>query len=257
MNDEPMMYPWTSEAYSDKLGIRIVSLLNPQPGERILDLGSGRGDLTAEIAAAGAIPTGIDFSAEMVNRARSKYPELTFQTADASTYRTESSYDAVFSNATLHWIQDAHSVAQSVWLSLRDGGRFVAEFAGSGNVALLTAAMQSALESRGYTWEGRCPWYLPTIGEYTSLLEQTGFRVTFAQHFERRTPLKEGISIRDWMNSFAGWFFPDVPGAERELIYGEIEAELKPYLAKEDQWFIDTSRLRIAAVKEPSADRYV
>ncbi|MBD2870012.1 methyltransferase domain-containing protein [Paenibacillus arenilitoris] len=231
-------------------GIEVLSLLQPRPGERILDFGCGNGDLTAEIAASGALAAGIDLSEESVMRAKRKYPELDIRAADARLYRTEIPYDAVFSNAALHWIPDAAAVARSVWLALREGGRFVAEFAGSGNLAALTSAMEEALEAHGYARAGRTPWYLPTIGEYAGLLERSGFRVTFAQHFDKPSPLKGAAGIRGWLDSFAEYFFYDVAPADKESIYRAIESKAKPRLERDGQWFLDTSRLRIAAVKE-------
>ncbi|MFB7813638.1 class I SAM-dependent methyltransferase [Paenibacillus chitinolyticus] len=233
-----------------KPGEGVLSLLMPQPGELILDVGCGSGDLAAEITAAGANPTGIDLSEEMVKRARQKYPELNIQVEDVCHYRTEVPFDAVVSNAVLHWVKDAPAVARSIWLALREGGRFVAEFAGSGNVALLTAAMEQALEEHGYAWAGRNPWYFPTIGEYASLLEQTGFRVTLAQQFDKPTPLKGGMGIRKWLDSFSDYFFRDVTPADKASIFQAIEAKVKPYLEREGQWMVDTSRLRIVAFKK-------
>ncbi|GGD60257.1 class I SAM-dependent methyltransferase [Paenibacillus nasutitermitis] len=233
-------------------GAGALSLLNPRPGERILDLGCGIGNLTAAIAATGAIPTGIDKSEEMVGRARRKFPELNIQTGDVCYYRTDSYYDAVFSNAVIHWIKDAPAAARSIWLALRDGGRFVAEFAGSGNVSVLTTAMEQELEAHGYAWAGRNPWYFPTIGEYTTLLEQTGFRVTFAQHFDTLTPIKGENGIRKWLESFSEYFFQDVTTADKTSIFRSIEAKVEPHLNLEGQWMADTSRLRIEAMKKPA-----
>lgn len=234
----------------------LLSLLQPQPGERILDLGCGNGTLTSAIAAAGAIPTGIEVSAEMVNRARQNHPELDLQVADARHYRTARPFDAVFSHAVIHWIKDAPAVAETVFLALRQGGRFVTEFAGHGNVATLTTAIEQELTARGYAWAGRNPWYHPTIGEYASLLERTGFRVTFAQHFDRPTPLKAEGGIRRWLESFADHFFADVSAEERLSIYDAIEERVRPHLYRDGQWVLDTSRLRIRAVKgaQPSSN---
>nr|WP_227793615.1 class I SAM-dependent methyltransferase [Paenibacillus guangzhouensis] len=233
-----------------KLDDGILSLLHPESGERILDVGCGNGDLLAKIAAAGAVPTGIDMSEAVVQRARQKYPELDIQVADAAQYRSELPYDAVFSHATLHWIQDAERVTRSIWLALREGGRFVTEFAGRGNVAALTTAIQQALLSHGYTWEGRNPWYHPSLGEYTSLLERNGFRVLFAQHVDKPTPFKREGGIRIWLDAFNDYFFHDVSAADKSSIYDAIESQLKPYLFQDGQWHIDTSRLRIVAIKE-------
>jgi trans-aconitate methyltransferase len=258
MCSEPCTHHWNAGAYDDqpgfvaKPGAGLLSLLQPRPGEQILDLGCGNGGWTAEIAAAGAIPTGIDLSEEMVKRARQKYPELNIQVADACHYRTDVRFDAVFSNAALHWIKDAPAVARSIWLALREGGRLVAEFAGSGNLAVLTAAMEQALEAHGYAWAGRNPWYHPTIGEYASLLEQTGFRVTLAHHFDRPTPLKGDTGVRHWLDSFADYFFLDVTSADKASIYRAIEAQVKPHFERGGQWMADTRRLRIVAIKAPA-----
>jgi len=233
-----------------KLGAAPLSMLQPQIGERILDLGCGNGNLTAQIAAAGAIPTGIDLSEEMIKHAKEKYPELNIQLSDATQYRTDTHFDAVFSNAAVHWIKDASAVANTIWLALREGGRFVAEFAGSGNIAILTNAIKQELQAHGYKWEGRDPWYFPTIGQYTSLLEQTGFRVMFAQHFDKLSPLKNDVGIRRWLDGFNNHFFHDVSPADKESIYNAIEERAKTQLERDGQWMIDTSRMRIIAIKE-------
>ncbi|CAM3120810.1 methyltransferase domain-containing protein [Paenibacillus taichungensis] len=246
-NSVPYIY---SMDFLSNLGVDILSLLQPQTGERILDIGSGNGDLTAKIAAAGAIPTGIDLSERMVTLAQQKYPDLNVQVKDASKYRTDEPFDAVFSHAALHWINNPAATTRSIWLALREGGRFVAEFAGSGNIAILITAMKQALEEHGYTWAGRNPWYHPTLGEYANLLEQNGFRVTFAQHFDKPAPLKGEEGLRNWLNSFADYFFKDVSSADLESIYQAILTEVKPHLEREGQWFLDTTRLRIVAIKE-------
>lgn len=240
-----------STDFLSNLGVDVLSLLQPQIGERILDIGSGNGDLTAKIAAAGAILTGIDLSERMVTLAQQKYPDLNVQVKDASQYRTNIPFDAVFSHAAIHWINNSTDTIRSIWLALREGGRFVAEFAGSGNVSILTTVMKQVLEEHGYTWAGRNPWYHPTLGEYATLLEQNGFRVTFAQHFDKPAPLKGEEGLRNWLNSFADYFFKDVSSAYMESIYQAIVGEVKPHFEREGQWFLDTKRLRIVAIKEP------
>lgn len=256
MPNEPSNHHSGSEFNMEKLdfiaqlGAKPLSLLQPQTGERILDLGCGNGNLTAQIAAAGAIPTGIDLSENMIKLAKEHYPELDIQVSDATQYRTDSHFDAVFSNAAIHWIKDAPAVARTIWHALREGGRFVAEFAGSGNISILTDAIKQELESHGYEWEGRDPWYFPTIGEYTSLLEQTGFRVMFAQHFDKLSPLKNDVGILKWLDGFNNHFFHDVSPVDKESIYNAIEERVKPQLEHNGQWMIDTSRMRIIAIKK-------
>lgn len=249
VNQEDQHKGFNNEA---RQGSEILSLLQPQAGERILDLGCGNGGLTVQLADAGAVPTGIDWSEEMVSKAMQQYPGLNFQAIDACHYRSDTSYDAVFSHAVLHWIQDAPAVARTVWLALGEGGRFVAEFAGKGNAAVMTGAIRGALEAHGYEWEVCSPWYHPTIGEYASLLEDTGFRVVFAQHVEKPTQLKGDQGVQRWLAGFDEYFFADVNPADKASIYRMIEEKVEPRLKQGGQWMLDTCRLRIVAVKETS-----
>ncbi|SDX59408.1 trans-aconitate 2-methyltransferase [Paenibacillus sp. PDC88] len=228
----------------------LISLLQPAAGERILDVGCGNGNLTAKIAAAGAIPTGIDASEEIIAKAKLNYPELQLSVEDARYYKTEILYDAVFSNAVLHWIKDAPAVVSSIGSALRNGGRFVAEFAASGNIAIILTAIRAELEQYGYEWEGRNPWYHPTIGEYSSLLEQTGFKVIFAQHMDSKSTLKGGLGIRNWMDNFSSYLFRGVTAEHQALIYDAVEERVRSELYKDGHWMIDISRLRIAAIKQ-------
>ncbi|MGQ8872417.1 class I SAM-dependent methyltransferase [Paenibacillus sp. TSA_86.1] len=237
-------------AVQSKLPIQspsLLSMLQPSPGERILDVGCGDGVLTAKIAATGAITTGIDFSEESIAEAMEKYPELDFQIADAGHYRTHERYDAVFSHAALHWMPDVTAVVQTMQLQLKEGGRLVAEFAGSGNTAILLHAVREELLTRGYSWEGRNPWYHPTVGEFSSLLEQHGFRVLFIQHTNTLRPLKQGI--RQWLNSFATYLFRDIAADEKELVMKVVEKKVEAQLYREGQWNLDISRLRVVAIK--------
>jgi trans-aconitate methyltransferase len=247
---------WDATHYDNKLsfvsalGKSMLELLAPQSGERILDVGCGTGDLASEIAAAGAEPVGIDLSAEMIERARQKYPSIRFDVANAETFRTTERYDAVFSNAALHWMKRPADVIESIWLALRPGGRFVAEFGGKGNVEGIVEAIAKVLHGKGILAEERNPWYFPSIGEYSALLEKQGFRVVIAIHFDRPTPLGDGErGLENWLDAFAGNFFYDLSEAEKRKAYQEIADILKPRMYAENGWIADYSRIRVVARK--------
>ncbi|UFJ41269.1 class I SAM-dependent methyltransferase [Brevibacillus humidisoli] len=248
---------WNAELYDTKMGFvselgkGVLDFLAVQAGESVLDLGCGTGDLTAAIADAGALPVGIDLSDEMIRQARDKYPSLCFAVANAETYRTEQSFDAVFSNAALHWMKRPADVIDSIWLALRPGGRFVAEFGGKGNVQTIVAGITEVLADYGIDAWQRHPWYFPSIAEYSTLLEQRGFTVAYACLFERPTPLgTESDAIADWLDSFADPFFYDFSAKEKAAAYRKIADKLRPKLYMERNWVGDYRRLRVVAYKE-------
>jgi len=194
----------------------------------------------------------MDYSEQMLECARSKYPELAFVIGNAENFAVSEPVDAVFSNAALHWVKDAEGAAASVWRALNTGGRFVAEFGGKGNVeGILKAISQVLSEDYGRNAEERYPWYFPSIGEYSSLLEKRGFRVTYAEHYERPTPLQggeEGLMV--WLEAFAAdAFFPEFNSSERQRIFQRVSEVAQERLFKDGQWIADYQRLRIIAVK--------
>lgn len=252
------MNQWNADLYDDKLsyvsqyGKGILSILNPQPGERILDLGCGTGDLANEISKAGAQVTGMDYSEEMIRQSKSKYPDIPFITANAENYRPEEAFDAVFSNAALHWMKNAQDVVKTIYSCLRPGGRFVAEFGGKGNVGIITENTIAVLEEYFGVPDARDrnPWYFPSIAEYTTLLEHQGFRVTYAEHFDRPTPLEDGENgLRHWLASFTGDFFSGLSEGEKQQAYALIMNRAKPLLFDGQIWSADYKRIRIAAIK--------
>jgi trans-aconitate methyltransferase len=229
-----------------------LELLEVKPGERILDLGCGTGYLTQEIKNHGAEVTGIDASAEMIAKASGKYPGISFAVADATDFHFDEKFDAVFSNATLHWVHKANEAIKCVYDALKPGGRFVAEMGGMDNMKYMIAATQRVLEQHGYSkLAERKPWYFPSLGEYTTKLEAAGFRVTSAYHFDRPTLLQDGrAGVAKWLNMFGDTFFEGIEETEKQQILTEITNLLEPHYNKNGEWYADYVRLRFVAVKE-------
>ena len=242
-------------AFVWKHGRGVVELLAPKPGERILDLGCGTGHLTNQIAAAGAEVIGLDKSQPMIEEARRLYPDLRFEIADATDFQFAQQFDAVFSNAAIHWMKDQRSVARCIFEALRQGGRFVAEFGGKGNIRAIRTALSDAIQAAGEEMNAE-PFarYYPAIGEYATLLEAQGFRVTFATHFDRPTKLDDGEKgLRNWLFTFADNVIEPLPENKREEVIAEVELKLRPLLFRDGSWFADYRRLRVVAFKEEVA----
>ena len=229
----------------------VLELLDIKPGERILDLGCGTGHLTQEIKNHGAEVVGIDASAEMIEQASRKNPEVSFAVADATDFHFDEKFDAVFSNATLHWIHKADEAIGHIYDSLKTDGRFVAEMGGKDNMKQMIAATQKVLEKYSYhKLAERKAWYFPSLGEYTSKLEKAGFRVTFAIHFDRPTLLQDGcVGVAKWLNMFGDTFFEGIDEIEKKQIVAEITDLLEPDYNIDGEWYADYVRLRFVAVK--------
>jgi trans-aconitate methyltransferase len=243
---------WDSSLYDDRHSFvwkkagDLVELLAPKAGERILDLGCGTGHLTAQIAALGAVTMGLDASVSMIAQARQNYPKLKFALGDASEFRFDEPFDAVFSNAALHWIPEAGRVMASVAQALKPGGRFVLEMGSRGNIARIVKALREVLREAGFP--ERNPWYFPSAGEYARLLEQHGFEIEALWTIERWCKLEHPEKgLREWLEMFAGVWFEEVPEKEREGVIAEIESRLKPQLRRDGAWWADYRRLRLVA----------
>lgn len=250
----PALYQ-SGHSFVWEYGRDLVRLLAPQPGERILDVGCGTGQLTAEIAQAGAKVIGIDSSASMIEQARSNFPDIDFEIAEATALPYEQEFDAVFSNAVLHWVQDADRAASGIARALKPGGRFVAEFGGKGNVEALLDAAFHALADLGVPEEARRnPWYYPSIGEYAALLERHRLEVAFAALFDRPTPLEKGKSaLSDWLTMFCGRLTASL-SKDQEPEFQRLVAEYAaPHLLRDGQWVMDYRRLRVVAVRRSPA----
>ncbi|QQL49109.1 methyltransferase domain-containing protein [Mucilaginibacter ginkgonis] len=249
---------WNAELYDDKhafvyqFGESVLGLLDVKPGERIHDLGCGTGDLTKQIQELGADVIGTDLSPQMIAKAKEKFPDVKFEVADAADFELGNDFDAVFSNAALHWVKDQDAMMTSVYKSLKPGGRFVAEMGGKGNVQKLITVTRDTLNKYGYHQQAKySQWYFPSVGEYASRLESHGFRVTFAVHFDRKTPLQDGeAGLIKWIEMFGSPYFEGVTPTDKEKILNEITALLKPDYEENGQWYADYKRLRFTAIKE-------
>lgn len=249
---------WNADLYDQKhafvfkFGEDVLDLLDVKAGEHILDIGCGTGHLTKQIQDKGAIVKGTDYSPDMIAQAKALFPDVDFAVENAADFYTDQKYDAVFSNAALHWVLDANGAIKSIYDALKHGGRFVAEMGGKGNVEKLTQAVRLVLVNHGYINQADVKvWFFPSTAEYAKLLEDHGFRVTFTSHFDRKTPLQDGDEgVAKWIRMFGAQFLQDIPEDEKEQILKEITHKLEPYYNEGGQWYADYKRLRFVAVKE-------
>lgn len=235
--------------YVPELGRGLIDLLDPRPGDRILDLGCGDGELTLRLAARGCTVIGVDRSEAFVAAARRRGVHA--QVADARRLAAAGwaagSFDGVFSNAVLHWIREPAAVLAGVRRLLRTGGRFVAEFGGAGNIATVHGALRAAFLRRGLDPAARDPWYFPAPESYRALLEGGGFAVTAITLFERPTPIPG--SLADWLELFGAAWLADLDQPARGEIVAEVTAAAAPRLRDgAGAWTVDYVRLRVRAV---------
>jgi SAM-dependent methyltransferase len=240
---------WDPERYQrnasfvPEYGREVLEWLAPRRGERVLDLGCGDGALTA-ILATTCDTIGVDQSNEQVAAARRR--GLDARVADGARLPFDAEFDAVFSNAALHWMSDPEAVIDGVWRALKPGGRFVAEMGGVGNVAAVIDALESVLAARGIDGRGAMPWYFPTPAEYAAKLERRGFTVERLALLPRPTPLPGPLA--DWLDTFAECYLAPVPVADRKGAKGEVEDRLRERLFDAQRgWVVDYIRLRFAA----------
>ena len=243
---------WNAEQYAKNarfvsdLGQAVLDLLNPQPGERILDLGCGDGALTERLVAAGANVVGVDSSADMVRAAKDR--GLDARVVDGYTLEFDSEFDAVFSNAAMHWMKrDPDAIVAGAYRALKPGGRFVAEMGGHGCVAAITVALCATLQERGLSNPADLiPWYFPTPDEYQARLEAAGFAIEHIALIPRPTPLPTGM--RGWLDTFAIPFTTTLPEYKRGEFLDEVTEKLRPVLCDSNgRWTADYMRLRFLA----------
>ncbi len=256
-----------------KYGSSVLDLLDPKPGEFILDIGCGTGELTNEIAnrvfaqsatvkddGRQGMVFGMDADSNMIQRAQNSFDKVIFFQGNASnfslpTMARQSSceaapltkVDAIFSNAALHWVTDAEAAVASMSYVLKPGGRFVVEFGGHGNVDQIVQAANKVLNKS----PDNNPWYFPTIGEYSMLLERHGIEVTNAVLFERPTELQGGVDgMKNWLQMFGGILLNESSAKEKDdEVVEDIVTLLRPVLYNGQTWTADYRRLRIVGKK--------
>lgn len=243
---------WSADDYATNarfvpdLGAPVLELLNPKAGERILDLGCGDGYLTEQISASGASVLAADMSDALLEKARARGLET--QNLDGQKLTFNGEFDAVFSNAALHWMPDGPAVVAGVARALKPGGRFVAEMGGFGNVAAITTALRAALQNHGVALPSPYPWFFPSAEHYQSLLIGAGFQVVQMTLFPRPTPLPTGIA--GWLKTFAHPFTGGLSNTREATILADTEALLTQSLRDEyGNWHADYVRLRFEAIK--------
>jgi len=245
---------WSATTYAQNarfvadLGVTVLDLLQPKKGEQILDLGCGDGALTEKLADMGANVIGVDGSADMVAAARAR--GLDARVMDGQNLGFDREFDAVFSNAALHWMPHAAAVAAGVAKALKPGGRFVGEMGGHGNVAAIVTALRATLHARGHNPDEGFGWFFPTADEYAQLLTAHGFTVDQATLIPRPTHLPTGI--KGWLATFAAPFIAGLPDGERQDVLAEVEWLLsRPLRTAAGDWIADYVRLRFAATRDP------
>jgi len=246
---------WDAAAYAEKgrfvadLAGGVVELLAAQAGEAILDLGCGDGALTERIAASGAVMTGVDSTPAMVSAARARGLNVHQVSGEALPFDFNGKFDAVFSNAALHWMPNAEAVIAKVYRALRPGGRFVAEMGGHGNIAAIRTALQSVLAQFGIDAEAIAASFYPSPEHYRRLLEAAGFTVHSIALIPRPTPLPHGMEA--WLDTFRNGVLDLLAPADRAKAVAQTVALLTPMLRDADgNWSADYVRLRFSALRE-------
>jgi len=242
---DPDSYARNARFVSD-LGAPVVELLAPRPGERILDLGCGDGALTNKLADMGCDVVGVDSSAPQIEAARRL--GLDARVIDGASLTFDAEFDAVFSNAAIHWMKPPDDVIAGVWRALKPGGRFVGEFGGHGCVETVKRALVAALKRRSIDGDALNPWFFPTVEDYSARLSRRGFSIRYIALIPRPTPLPTVIDL--WLETFAQSFMAPLEGAGRAAFIDEVREALRPALCDAGgKWFADYVRLRFATEK--------
>ena len=242
---------WNATNYNNhadfvsKLAMPVVELLDPKDGEYILDVGCGEGSLAVEIEKFGANVLAIDLSEDMVEKTKQKGIEAYVMSATDIEYADK--FDAIFSNATLHWVLDPKLALEQFYKALKDDGRVVAEFGGEGNIKALISAIKRVFDNHSEFGEFNNPWYFPSIKTYKKMVEEVGFKVVSMESIKRDTKIDD---ISNWLDIFANGIIKDLNKRAQDVFKKEVRDILKPILYTDEKgWVVDYVRLRFKAVK--------
>ena len=247
---------WDADKYTSdfsfvyQYGESVTELIDDDNNSMLLDLGCGNGALTKALQDKGYIVKGIDASKELLDIAKKNYPDIEFIQADATNFSLQEPVDVVFSNAVFHWIdkERQQDMMRCVHNALKGNGQFVFEFGGYGNNQLIHSALAKVFPAYGYIY--KMPFYFPTISEYSTLLENTGFRVKYAALFDRPTELKGENGLKDWINMFVKTPFAVVENEDvKETMIDKAVENLRGILYKNGKWYADYVRIRMKAIK--------
>jgi len=242
---------WNADNYNkhadfvSNLALPVVDLLNPQKKERILDLGCGDGTLAVEIEKFNTKVVAVDLSESMVEKTKEKSIEAYIMSATELPYENE--FNAVFSNAVLHWVKEPETAISKISNALKTNGRFIAEFGGYGNIKYLTDAMQEVFDKNKEYGEFNNPWYFPKDTDYKQMLEANGFEVEYIELIPRPTKIDD---ITNWLDIFANGIVSHLTEEQQSVFKEEVRGILKPKIYNEkDGWVADYVRLRFKATK--------
>jgi len=242
---------WNAEKYNkhanfvSNLASPVIDLLQPKKDEVILDLGCGDGTLAVEMEKLGANVIAVDLSENMVEKTKEKGIKAFVMSATELTFENE--FDAVFSNAVLHWVKDADEAIKKISKSLKSNGRFIAEFGGYGNIKYLTDAMQEVFNNHKEFGSFNNPWYFPKDTDYKQLLEKNGFDVEYIELIPRPTKIDD---ISNWLDIFANGIVSHLSNEQQKQFKQEVRTILEPKIYSEkDGWVADYVRLRLKATK--------
>lgn len=246
---------WDAEKYKTNFsfihnyGNDLFNLIELDKCQFILDLGCGNGELTKKFYDKGINAFGIDSSDEMLEIAERSYPELNFYKSDAVDFDIAEKVDAVFSNAVFHWISEKNQnkMLKCVYNALKKNGQFVFEMGGKGNNALIHDMLSRVFKIKVYDYN--LPFYFPSIGEYTSLLEKAGFKVVYAVLFDRLTELSGENGLYDWIKMFIKKPFENITDSCCDEIINETVIGLKNELYSDGVWYADYVRFRCKSIK--------